>query len=278
MILIDFSLGITSHSQTKKAEIDSSRLETLWIYGDSQAERLYWSIKDGPLCKEIFKSCNLSKMWVYPYHEQVPPWDDKDYDENIILNSLRAVLGRPEMNENSVMILNLGLHYMESTTLQDYQLLIKKVIDIMKERDKETGELKYKTRVIWKTSTSISKEKDTADQLKSDRRRFLALPVSIYIIRTYSLTELSVTMGLTRCSVLKPLWHATKAETYPLIGALSARPLSLCFPLTHTHSIPGCACTLSAMMFSRRKVTFWFLSSFQTERPVSPSHTSWPLA
>lgn len=195
MILIDFPLGITSHSQTKKAEIDSFRLETLWIYGDSQAERLYWSIKDGPLCKEIFKSCNLSKMWVYPYHEQVPPWDDKDYDENIILNSLRAVLGKPEMNENSVMILNLGLHYMESTTLQDYQLLIKKVIDILKERDKEKGELKYKTRVIWKTSTSISKEKDTADQLKSDRRRFLALPVSIYIIRTYSLTELSVTMG-----------------------------------------------------------------------------------
>ena len=118
---------------------------------------------------------------MYPYHEQIPPWDDKDYDEDVILNSLRAVLGRPEMNENSVMILNLGLHYMESTTLQDYQLLIKKVIDIMKERDKETGELKYKTRVIWKTSTSISKEKDTAEQLKSDRRRFLALPVSICI-------------------------------------------------------------------------------------------------
>ena len=215
LILHDFPLGITSHSQTKKVKIDSSRLETLWIYGDSQAERLYWSIKDGPLCKEIFKSCNLSKMWVYPYHEQVPPWDDKDYDDNIILDSLRAVLGRPEMNENSVMILNLGLHYMESTSLQDYQLLIKKVIDILKERDKETGKLKYKSRVIWKTSTSISKEKDTADQLTSDRRRFLALPVSIYKIRIYSWTELSVTMGLTRCSVLKPLSHATMAKPYP---------------------------------------------------------------
>lgn len=174
------------------------------MYGDSQAERLYWSIKDGPLCKEIFKSCNLSKMWVYPYHEQVPPWDDKDYDDNIILDSLREVLGRPEMNDNSVMILNLGLHYMESTTLQDYQLLIKKVIDLLKERDKETSELKYKTRVIWKTTTSISKEKDTADQLKSDRRRFLSLPVSIYKMSTRSLIELRVIMGLTRGGVLKP--------------------------------------------------------------------------
>lgn len=175
----DFSTDTPSHNQPKKAEIDTSRLETLWIYGDSQAERFYWSIKDGPLCTEIFKSCNLSKMWVYPYREQFPPWDDKDYDDTVILDSLRAVLERPEMNKNSVMIMNLGLHYMESTTLQDYQLLIKKVINILKERNKETGELKYKTRVIWRTSTSISKEKDTAGQLKSDRRRFLALPVSI---------------------------------------------------------------------------------------------------
>lgn len=120
-------------------------------------------------------------MWVYPYDKQFPPWDDKDYDYNVILDSLRAVLGRPEMNKNSVMILNLGLHYLESTTFQDYQLLIRKVIDILKERNKETGELKYQTRVIWKSSTSISKEKDTADQLKSDRRRFLALPVTLSI-------------------------------------------------------------------------------------------------
>ena len=245
LILNDFFLGITSHSQTKKVEIDSSRLETLWMYGDSQAERLYWSIKDGPLCKEIFKSCNLSKMWVYPYHEQVPPWDDKDYDDNIILDSLREVLGRPEMNDNSVMILNLGLHYMESTTLQDYQLLIKKVIDLLKERDKETSELKYKTRVIWKTTTSISKEKDTADQLKSDRRRFLSLPVSIYIMSTRSLIELRVIMGLTRGGVLKPLSHATKAETYLLIGVVKCTP-ALGFPLTNTHSILGCTCTSSS--------------------------------
>ena len=171
--------GVPSYSQHTKLGIDNPRLDTLWIYGDSQAERFYLSIKDGPLCAEIFKSCNLSKMWVYPYQgQQLPPWDKNDYDDKIILNHFRAVLERPEMNENSVMILNLGLHYMESVTLQDYRILIKKIIDILKERDKETGEFKYKTRVIWKTSTSMSKEKDTGSQLKSDRRRFLTLPVS----------------------------------------------------------------------------------------------------
>lgn len=115
---------------------------------------------------------------MYPYEGQIPPWDKKDFDETIILDSLRGVLERPEMNENSVTILNLGLHYMESVTLQDYRILMKRVLDLLNERDEETGELKYKTRVIWKTSTSMSKEKDTGSQLKSDRRRFLTLPVS----------------------------------------------------------------------------------------------------
>jgi len=172
---------IPSYPQPNKSKINALRLETLWMYGDSQAERLHISIKDGPLCTEIFKSCNLSKMWVYPYKSQVPPWDNKDYDEKIILNDLTGVLERPEMKENSVMILNLGLHYTESVSFRDYQILLDKVVELLKEKDSKTGELKHKARVIWKTSTSISKEKDTGSQLKSDRRRFLTLPrVKLY--------------------------------------------------------------------------------------------------
>ncbi|KAJ7318451.1 hypothetical protein OS493_037930 [Desmophyllum pertusum] len=52
---------ISSYPKDKKPGISPSMLETLWIYGDSQGERLHLSIKDGPLCTEIFKSCNLSK-------------------------------------------------------------------------------------------------------------------------------------------------------------------------------------------------------------------------
>ena len=156
------------------------KLEKLWIYGDSQAERLHLSITDGSLCMEIFKSCNLSKMWVYPYSGQFSKWDHKDFDESIILDSLRVVLERTYMSENSVLILNLGLHYMENIRLQDYTILLFKVIDLLNERNKGTGELKHKARVVWKTSTSISKEKDTGSQLTSDRRRFLALPVSMW--------------------------------------------------------------------------------------------------
>lgn len=172
---------VPGHTKPMKLGITTPKLEKLWIYGDSQAERLHLSIKDGPLCTEIFKSCNLSKMWVYPYSGQFPKWDDQDFDKSIILDSLRVVLERPDMSENSVLILNLGLHYMESIRLQDYRILLLKVIDLLNERNKGTGELKHKARVVWKTSTSISKEKDTGSQLTSDRGRFLALPrVALY--------------------------------------------------------------------------------------------------
>lgn len=172
---------VPGHTKPMKLGITAPKLEKLWIYGDSQAERLHLSIKDGPLCTEIFKSCNLSKMWVYPYSGKFPKWDDQDFDKSIILDSLRVVLERPDMSENSVLILNLGLHYMESIRLQDYRIILLKVIDLLNERNKGTGELKHKARVVWKTSTSISKEKDTGSQLTSDRGRFLALPrVALY--------------------------------------------------------------------------------------------------
>lgn len=170
-----------SNRPSSKKSVTPRKLDTLWIYGDSQAERLHLSIEGGPLCTKIFKSCNISKMWVYPYTSQVPPWDNKDYDDKLILDDLRKVLESPEMNENSVLILNLGLHYMESISLKNYQNLLDKVVDLLNERDSTTGELRHKSRVIWKTSTSLSKEKDTGGQLKSDRRRFLTLPrVNLY--------------------------------------------------------------------------------------------------
>ena len=130
-----------------KLGITAPKLEKLWIYGDSQAERLHLSITDGSLCTEIFKSCNLGKMWVYPYSGQFSKWDHKDFYESIILGSLRVVLERTYMSENSVLILNLGLHYMESIRLQDYRILLLKVIDLLNERNKGTGELKHKARV-----------------------------------------------------------------------------------------------------------------------------------
>ena len=93
------------------------------------------------------------------------------------MDLVRKVLEKSEMNENSAMVLNLGLHYIESTSLANYRHLLNGVIDLLNERNAETGDLKHKARIIWKTTTSMNKEKDTGSRLRSDWQRFLNLPV-----------------------------------------------------------------------------------------------------
>lgn len=166
-------------SMTRGTLLNVSKLETLWIFGDSNAERMHVSIKDSLLCTKVFKSCNLSKMWVYPWPSVQPvAWDNKDFEPQQVIDHIRGVLKRPEMNsENCAMILNLGLHYIESTSFTNYKILLNGVLDLLNERNAETGEMKYKTRVIWKTTTSMNKEKDIGSRLNADWQRFLNLPV-----------------------------------------------------------------------------------------------------
>ena len=142
-------------------------------------------------------------MWVYPYTKEFPPADDKDFQHEKIVEDLRSILGRPEMDENGVLILNLGLHYVESVKFSDYKLLMRAVVKLLEEKE-PNGERRYKTRAIWKTTTSISKEKDTGEQLRSDRRRFLTLPVKRLPLLLYVtwVTSLRASSPL-RCSVLK---------------------------------------------------------------------------
>ncbi|XP_020618883.1 uncharacterized protein LOC110056713 [Orbicella faveolata] len=174
--------GISNDPQLKTLSSPGPKLQTLWIFGDSQAERLYLSIKNGTLCKEIFKTCNLTKMWTYAWPSVTPvAWDDKDFNPQQVVDLVRRVLEKPEMNENSAMVLNLGLHYIESTSLANYRQLLNGVIDLLNERNAETGDSKHKARIIWKTTTSMNKEKDTGSRLKSDWQRFLNLPrVGLY--------------------------------------------------------------------------------------------------
>lgn len=126
-------------------------------------------------------------MWTYAWPSVTPlAWDDKDFDAQKVVDLVRKVLEKPEMNENSAMVLNLGLHYIESTSLANYRQLLKGVLDLLNERNAETGDLKHKARIIWKTTTSMNKEKDTTSRLKSDWQRFLNLPVRRFCIVKFS--------------------------------------------------------------------------------------------
>ena len=166
--------------ETKLIDKTSSPFyDTLWIYGDSQARRMYDEIRDTELCGSIFKACKLSRNWVYAFTGEFPPQDNLDFDYSRITNDIKRVLDLPEMSGNSVMVLNLGLHYVQATNFSNYVKLLRGVVEVFRNRQREG---KRSARMIWKTTTEISNYKDTDELLYSDFKRFFTNAVSFEIM------------------------------------------------------------------------------------------------
>ena len=82
--------------------------------------------------------------------------DNYDFRPNLILKSIREVLLSKGMTTaDSLLVLNLGLHFPIGINFTTYQSLITDVIRLLKSREKELGS---KARVIWKTISAIQKE------------------------------------------------------------------------------------------------------------------------
>ena len=148
---------------------------TLWIYGDSQARRMHSEVKNTPLCRTIFKTCKLTHNWVYKDPVRRPPNDDLDLNQTRVLSEINGVLDLPEMSENSVMVLNLGYHYLQAISFSKFVELLQKVVEMFKNRERDGRKT---AKMIWKTTMSLSKEKDVKDMLYVDFKRFLSNPVS----------------------------------------------------------------------------------------------------
>ncbi|XP_028409585.1 uncharacterized protein LOC114532311 isoform X2 [Dendronephthya gigantea] len=163
---------VESKNLDKNDDVSQTRsplYNTLWIYGDSQAKRMYEEVQNTSLCKTIFRVCKLSSNWVYAYEGEMPRQDDLDFDYKRITNDIKRVLDVEEMSENSVMVLNLGLHFVQATNFSNYIKLLRGVVDVIETRQREG---KKNVRLIWKTTTEISKHKDTKDLLYCDFKRF----------------------------------------------------------------------------------------------------------
>lgn len=164
---------------------------TLWIYGDSLALRFYDSIYYTPLCGEIFKVCNLTYSWVYNMLEPVEIEKYKrnylDFDPSRVLQELSEVLYLPEMDEHSVIILNCGLHYVSALKFATYRKLIDDIINLFKEtwvNEDGVVEMKFKGKLIWKTTTAIHRERFLYHNHPSPR--FLTLQ-RIHLYNAYSI-------------------------------------------------------------------------------------------
>ena len=146
--------------------MSSSRSGTLWVYGDSLGVRFFGSISSRDLCKKLYKKCQNSYNWLYPIASEgrsKKEDDDLDFSPVKVLDPIRSVLGRPEMQRNdSLLLLNLGLHYPVSLNFTTYQKIISDVIKILRATkiDSQGKRVpKYNAKVIWKSTTVICKYK-----------------------------------------------------------------------------------------------------------------------
>ena len=151
----------------------------LWNYGDSLMLYFHRSIRNAPLCKQLFAECSVTYAYVYPFNMVTKGMKDKDFNQELVISGIRKVLSRPDMNNpQSALVLNLGLHFMKTLNFSTYQKLLEGVIGLLRETTTNgNGDRvpKYNSKFIWKTSTAIHKENGKFRQ--SARFRFYTLPV-----------------------------------------------------------------------------------------------------
>ena len=109
--------------------------------------------------------CLHTYNWIYPVtneQEDKGKDDDLDFRPEKVINDILRILRRPLMQkEESVLLLNLGIHFPIGINFTTYQRLIGDLIENLKETkvDSQGKRVpKYKAKVIWKTSTAIHKE------------------------------------------------------------------------------------------------------------------------
>ena len=158
----------------------------LWIYGDSVNVFFAQSLKKRRLCREIFKECKFSYNWIYQVTNVTVAKrenDNLDYDSKRVLRNFRRVIQHPEMDEYSAIILNFGLHFVESTNFTNYKKLIDGLVNLLQGKDNgvtlNLTQTRYRGTVIWKTTTAINKEK--ASNIHLGHKRFMTQQVNDWI-------------------------------------------------------------------------------------------------
>ena len=104
----------------------------------------------------------------------------RDFDPWRVLNEIRDVIYLPQMDEKSVIVLNCGLHYVSSLKFAVYRKLIDDIIAMFKEtwiNKYGKVQLKFRGKLIWKTTTAIHRERFLYHDHPSPR--FLTLQVTL---------------------------------------------------------------------------------------------------
>jgi len=120
-------------------------------------------------------------MWTYHAHNKgldIELESDLDFRPEKVIIIIVDVLRTPEMQQSeSVLLLNLNLHFAGKINFTTYQKLIDDLILTLKANEPSQGERvpKNKAKIIWKSSTAICKEK--VSSLNKTSGRFLTSQV-----------------------------------------------------------------------------------------------------
>ena len=142
---------------------------------------MYRSVQHRSLCKSLFQNCENSYMWIYHARNKglnLKLESDLDFRPEKVIGIILDVLRTPEMQqEESVLLLNLNLHFVGRINFTTYQKLIDDLILAFQaeELSQSDGVSKLKAKIIWKSSTAICKEK--ASSLNKTNVRFFASQV-----------------------------------------------------------------------------------------------------
>ena len=165
-----------------------SKTGTLWIYGDSLGYRLYTSVQTRPLCKLLYKKCGNSYMGIGRAHKGSNSKLKRNiqFSSELVIKTVVDVLRTPEMQQDeSVLLLNLVLHYAKMINFTSYKSLIDDLILALKASELSHGDRvpKYKAKIIWKSSTAICKEKATSS--KETEFRFYTSQVCTHLFVSF---------------------------------------------------------------------------------------------
>ena len=188
-----------------------SQSGTFWIYGDSLGRRLYTSVKTRPLCKLLYKKCGNSYIGIDQAHKGLNSKLKRDihFSPELVIETVVNALRSPEMQqEESVLLLNLVVHYAKKINFTTYQSLIDDLILALKASEFSHGERvpKYKAKIIWKSSTAICKEKASSSK-ETDFRFFTSQVCSPWFAsfsRCKGIESISERSKINCCTMFKP--------------------------------------------------------------------------
>ncbi len=116
----------------------------------------------------------LSQLYLVGFNTTIAKYenDDKDFNVTKLIGEVSSVAYHPVFNRpDSVLFINLGLHYTAGVKFADYKILISGLIDMFKHG--------YAGKVVWRTTTSLYKHKLWGKHEQS--RRFLNHHVSNWV-------------------------------------------------------------------------------------------------